>query len=256
MVHAALPNLRGLDTFAVWCRGILWLSLDRFERFWPDLGLSFPDAEGAKAAARAALLEKRALDAADNDDLDYSGRLDVVADTLVRTIAETCGPTSAARFVAWVRGPVVASAKEPLWHDTWSTLLYRMPTHDPALIASGYGIPYETMERLFEIAKRYVAEHDALDMRVEAADEEPLSGWDADAYADYRIDSGPVLSPLDGLRAHLYFLRFDDAWSEILRITRPQDIDALVRWGRAYLALRGRIPLDAAHIPDHARSLS
>ncbi|MGK3962600.1 hypothetical protein WMF38_00225 [Sorangium sp. So ce118] len=254
MAHEPL-DLRRLDNFTVWHNGILWLSLDRFERFWPDVGLSFPDAEVAKAAARAALLEKRALEASEGDDLDHVDRLDTLADALVRTIAGACGPTSAGRFVAWLRGPVMASAKEPVWHRTWRILLYRVPEHDPTLIASSYGIPHETTARLFEIAKRYAADDDAIDMRVEAAEGAPLAGWDADAYADYRVE-GPELSPLDGLRTHLSCLRFDEAWSEILRLTSPQDIDALVRWGRAFLVLRTSIPADAAHIPAHARSLS
>jgi hypothetical protein len=231
------------------------LSLDRFERFWPDVGLSFANSEAAKSVARTALLRKRAMDAEDEDELDHGDRLEELADAFLCEVAETCGNASTELLVAWIKGPVVASTTEPLWHATWSTLLYRMPAHDPALIASGYGIPYETTVRLFEIARRYVAEHDALDKRVEAADEEPLSGWDADAYADYRVD-GPILSPLDGLRTHLYYLRFDAAWSKILRLTTPADLDALVRWGRAFLVLRTTIPADGAHLPDHARSPS
>lgn len=248
-------DLREMAPYAVWTKGILWLSLDRFERFWPDVGLSFSSPEAAKSVARAAILAKRTLDAINDDNLDYEDRREMLANDFVLDITEKCGSVSAERVVAWLKGPVLASTNEPLWHDTWSTLLYRMPEHDPALIASGYGIPYETMVRLFDIARRYVAEHDALDIRVEAADEEPLSGWDADAYADYRVE-GPMLSPLDGLRTHLYCLRFDLAWVEILRITRPADIDALVRWGRAFLVLRTTIAGDAAHIPDNARSLS
>jgi hypothetical protein len=94
-------------------------------------------------------------------------------------------------------------------------------------------------------------EVDTMKERVEAADQEPLSGWDAVAYADYRWEN-QELSPLDGLGLHLRYICFDRKWSEVVRCTRPSDIDALIHWGSAFLRARNR-PYDAT-IPDDVRA--
>ena len=52
------------DEYRAWDDGSLWLSLDRFERFWPDAGLAFSNGEAVKSAIREALRGTYARDAA------------------------------------------------------------------------------------------------------------------------------------------------------------------------------------------------
>jgi hypothetical protein len=122
-----------------------------------------------------------------------------------------------------------------MWHHVWSDLLYHLGKEDPNLFAYRYGIFPNIARRIVEIAARFRSEVDVNRERVEAADQEPLSGWDAIAYADYRWET-QELSPLDVLSVHLGYVCFERAWPEVMRCTPPTDIDALVKWGRANLS--------------------
>jgi hypothetical protein len=231
-----------------WSQGSLWLSLDRFERFWPAVGLTLSNAEAVKAAVREMLRVQYAIKAADRarwaadpdapDDLDWDHG-EELAKTCFRAIIETAGTQDAECIARWLAGPVLAAIKEPSWtehqwHYAWSGLLYHMWKLDPLEIESSYGIPSNTVKKIVEIAAHYRDEDDLNHDLVEAADQEPLSGWDAIAYANYRWET-TELSPLDGLWAHLRWICFERTWPEIVRCTRPADIDALIEWGRAKL---------------------
>jgi hypothetical protein len=41
-------------------------------------------------------------------------------------------------------------------------------------------------------------------------------------------------SPFVGLSLLLGYLAFELTWAEVVRCTRPTDIDALIKWGRAF----------------------
>src|SRR5262249_17832970 len=144
---------------------------------------------------------------------------------------ETAGLQDAECVVAWLAGTVRAEIKRPWWHRAWGMLLYSMGKEDPTMLASRYGIPDDTARRIVEIAARYRSENDADHERVEAADQEPLSGWDAVAYAEYRWEN-PEASPFTGLWLYFSYICFDRAWAEVVRCTRPADIDGLIKWGR------------------------
>ena len=58
------PFLRDTNEDRAWRKGCLWLSLDRFERFWPDAGLALENGEAVKSAIRGALRFQYAMEAA------------------------------------------------------------------------------------------------------------------------------------------------------------------------------------------------
>jgi hypothetical protein len=232
-------NLRDEKENWTWFKGSLWLSLDRFERFWPDVRLTLSNGEAVKAAVRGMLRVQYAIDganrarwAADPDaptDLDETVPTEELAKTCFRTLTETAGTQDTECVARWLKGPVLAANKEAPWHDTWSTLLYRMAEDDPSTLMS-HGIPDDTARKIVEIAARYKSEVDANNERIETAEQEPLSGWDAIAYADYRWDDSEV-NPLTGLGLLLQYIGFDRAWAEVVRCTCTADIDALIQWG-------------------------
>jgi hypothetical protein len=230
------------DEYWAWFQGSLWLSLDRFERFWPDAGLAFSNGEAVKSAIREALRAKYARDAANRArfaaDPDAEDEMDItdheLAQTCLRTIAETAGTEDAERFAAWLTGPVLAGIKGAAWRRAWGSILYHFWEDDPDTVASRHGISSDTARTIGEISARYKAEDEANHERVDEAEQEPLSGWDAIAYADYTRE-GPGVSPLDGVRSYLHYVNFDRAWSEIRRCTRPEEIDGLILWGRALI---------------------
>lgn len=245
-------NLRDGDEDEAWRTGSLWLSLDRFERFWPDVGLTLSNGEAVKAALRDALRIQYAFDAewraayfANPDapeDHDAPDPTKGLPQTCFRSIVETAGPQDAECVARWLTGPVLGALKEwtdhhHRWHRAWCNLLYHMWELNPDEIESSYGIPGHTVQRIVEIASQFRSEFDANRERVEAADQEPLSGWDAIAYADYRWETAE-LSPLDTLSLHLRYICFDRAWAEVVRHTRPTDMDALIQWGREYVAAK------------------
>ncbi len=255
-------NLRDDKENWTWFEGSLWLSLDRFERFWPDVGLTLSNGEAVKAAVRGVLRVQYAIDganrarwAADPDgptDLDETVPTEELAKTCFRTLIETAGTQDTECVARWLTGPVLAANKEALWHKTWSSLLYRMAEVDPNNLASVYGIPSDTAQKLIDVALQYRSEVDVNEERVDAAGQEPLSGWDAVAYADYRWDD-PELSPLGGVWLVLRYIGFDRAWAEVLRCTRPADIEALIQWGHTTLG-PNRHPYEQAAIPDDVRA--
>ena len=242
-------NLRDWDEYRAWSKGSVWLSLDRFERFWPNVGLTLSNGATVKSAVRHVLCIRYAIDtqwrANYSDDPDAPEDLEApdpekdLPQLCFRRINETAG-TRDAEFVArWLKGPVLGAIKmwtdnpRHIWHRTWSSLLYHMWKLDPDEIESRYGIPAPAVRKIATIAMRYRSESDLDQERVEAADQEPLVGWDAIAYADHRWET-KELSPLDVLTVHLQYVSFDRLWPEVVRCLRPSDIDGLIRWGRAF----------------------
>ena len=206
-----------------------------------------------KSAIRGALRVEYAINAdfrarfaADpdcEDDLYHIDRLQALAKVCFRQLNETAGTQDAECIARWLTGPVLGAATDPNWEDqpkwhyAWTRLFYRLGDEDPNLLASTYEIPDKTARRIIEIAAHFVSEVRANSERVEAADHDPLSGWDAIAYADYRWEC-TELSPLDGLGGHLRYISFDRAWADVIRCTRPSDLHALIQWGRAHAAAR------------------
>lgn len=244
-------NLRDDKEDWTWFKSREWLSLDRFERFLPDVGLALENHEAVKSAVRAELRAKYAKDAEEGDDLDYMDFLEDLARTCFRTINETAGTKDAERVAAWLTKTVLPANKEAPWHDSWSALVYRMGNKDPRTLAS-YGIPSSTAQKLVEIGKRYRDEIDGIDERIEAADLEPRVGWDLVVYEDYWREN-PEGSPIKGLTLLLRYLCFDRTWLEVQRCTHPAYIDALIRWGTAEYG-PDNIVHEQVALPDDVRA--
>lgn len=236
-------NLSDEDESWTWRKGSLWLSLDQFERFRLDVGLALENVEAVKLAARCALRVQCTINAANRarwaadpnspDELDEDVPTEELAKTCFRTMTETAGMQDTERVAAWLTGPVLAANRESGWHYLWNLLLYRLGEVKSSSLAS-HGIPIDTAQRLVKIAVRHRSEVDAIEERIEAAQDEPLSEWDTIAYDDYQWDSAGVY-PLTGLRSLAKYVSFDRKWPEVQRCLEPAYIDALVRWGRAHL---------------------
>lgn len=253
-------NLRDNDERSAWYDGSQWLSLDRFERFWPDVGLVLVNGTAVKSMMRGAIRveyaitsEFRARFAADpdcDDDLYHGDRFEALAKVCFRSIVETAGEQDAERVAAWLTGPVLSAKKESGWHRMWSVLLYRMGEDDPSTLIS-HGIPSNAARKLLEIAARYRSEVDAIEERIEVTDLEPLEGWDAVVY-DFLRWENPEASPLIGLRLLLDYVCFGRAWAEIIRFLQPAYIDALLQWGRANIGPKSELH-EHVTIPEDVR---
>src|SRR5262249_33156579 len=100
------------DQYQAWFTGSEWLSLDRFERFWPDVGLALSNGKAVQSATRAALrveyanlTASRARWAADpdaEDDLYHLDRLEALAKVFLRSVEETAGTQDAECVAGWL----------------------------------------------------------------------------------------------------------------------------------------------------------
>lgn len=263
-------NLRDDKENWAWFTGSVWLSLDRFERFWPDVGLMLSNRAAVKSAVRHVLCIRYAIDtqwrASYLDDPDAPEDLEApdpkegLPQLFFRRINETAGPQDAECVARWLKGPVLGNSSEYAvdrhpWHRTWHRLFYDLGNEPLSTLASAYGIPVNTARNVVDIVAAYSVECAAIDERVDEADQEPLTGWDAIAYADYRWET-PIVSPLDGLRGHIRYVFFDRAWEKIIRCTRASDLDGLIQWGRAHAAAKfsDSIRDEDVIIPDDVRA--
>jgi len=261
MIDALLKKFCRWNRYRAWSDGSIWLSLDRFERFWPDAGLALSNGEAVKSAVREALRTKYAMDAAHRArvalnpgapvDMVYRNRIQTLPKGCITNIAETAGMPDAECFAKWILGPVHKAITWPS-SGSWSAELYHLSKEEPDMLVSRYKVAGETARKIVDIAARHRSEIDAIKERTEAVDREPLSGWDAVAYADYRNDD-PTVNPLSGLWPLLRYLCFDRAWAEVVRCTCPANIDALIQWGYTTLG-PNRHPYEQAAIPEDVRA--
>ncbi len=261
MIEVLLKKFCRWNRYRAWSDGSLWLSLDRFERFWPDVGLALSNGEAVKSAVRAALRTKYVMDAAhrarraiDPDapvDMIYRNRIQTLPKGCITNIAETAGTPDAECVARWMLGPLHRVVKGSSGSLHWSAIFYHLSKEEPDMLASRYGVPSDTSRKIVEIAARHRSEIDAIKERTEAADREPLSGWDAVAYADYRRET-PEASPLIGVRLYLTCISFDRAWEEVVRC--EDRTDSLVRWDLEFRGKHDRkIPDYDAIIPEDVR---
>ncbi len=254
-------NLLDEDESWTWRKGSLWLGLDQFERFRLDVGLVLDNAEAVKLAVRSVLRVEYTITAANRarwaadpnspDELDESVPVEELAKTCFRTMSEMAGIHDTARVAAWLTGPVLASNTKSLWPYLWKMLLYRLGEVKPGTLAS-HGIPIDTAQKLVKIAVRHRSEVDAIEERIDVTQDEPLSEWDAIAYADYQWDSSGKY-PLRGLDAVYEYVSFDRKWPEVMRCLQPAYIDALIQWGRANVGPKDP-SYDHVTIPDDVRA--
>ena len=254
-------NLSDKGEAWTWRKGRLWLGLDQFERFRLDAGLVLENVEAVKLAVRTALRVEYTVNAANRarwaadpnspDELDEDVPIEELAKTCFRTMSEIAGTEDTARVAAWLTGPVLGADTDDGWHYLWKLLLYRLGDVKPGTLAS-HGIPIDIAQKVVKIAVRHRSEADAMEERIEAAQEEPLSEWDEIAYADYRWD-GVISYPFSGLGSVVEYVSFDRKWPEVMRCLPPSYIDALIRWGRANLGPKDEC-YDHVTIPEDIRA--
>ena len=114
-------NLRDSNEDHAWRKGSVWLSLDRFERFWPDVGLALTNGEAVKSALRDALRIKFAFGAewraayfADPDapeDFEAPDPTKELHTTCFRRINETAGTQDADCVARWLKGPILGASR-------------------------------------------------------------------------------------------------------------------------------------------------
>lgn len=263
MIDVLLKKFCRWNRYRAWSDGSLWLSLDRFERFWPDVGLTLSNGEAVKAAVREALRTKYAMDAAHREraavnpnapvDMVYRNRIQTLPKGCITNIAETAGMQDAECVARWILGPVHKAVKGSSGSLHWSAMFYHLSKEEPEMLGSRYKVASDNARKIINIAARHRSEIDVIKERTEAADREPLAGWDAVAYADYRRET-PEASPLIGVRLYLTRVSFDRAWNDIIGSTIQADRDALVRWNLDFRTKHDlQIPDYAAIIPDDVR---
>lgn len=263
MIDAQLKKFCRWNRYRAWSDGSLWLSLDRFERFWPDVGLALENGEAVKSVVREALRTKYAMDAEHRArvalkpsapvDMVYRNRIQTLPKGCITNMVETAGMQDAESFARWILGPVHSFVKGSSGSLRWSAMLYHLSKEQPDMLVSRYKVAGDTVQQIIHIAARHRSEIDAIKERTEAADRVPLSGWDATAYADYQRAT-PDASPLIGVRLYLTRVGFDRAWNEVVASTTRADIDVLVRWNLDFRREHGeQIPDYAAIIPDDVR---
>lgn len=248
-------NLGDEKESRAWYEGSLWLSLDKFERFWPDVGPVVENGAAVKSAIREALRVQYTINAANRarwedpnspDNMDETVPVEETAKTCFRLLNERAGTNDAKSIAAWLTGSVLAADTDSGWHSLWNMLLYRMGEDKPSKLVS-HGIPHDSARKLVAIAVRHMSEVDALEDRVDAAEQEPYSAWDILAYEDYQGNA------LRGITRVFEYLSFDRKWPEVMRCLEPKYIDALIKWGRANVG-----PKDARYehvtIPDDIRA--
>ncbi|MBK9262826.1 MAG: hypothetical protein IPM54_23855 [Polyangiaceae bacterium] len=167
-------NLDDKEESRAWYEGSLWLSLDKFERFWPDVGPVVEHREAVKSAVREALRVQYTINAANRarweadpsspDELDETVPVEELAKTCFRTINERAGTNDAKSIAAWLTGAVLAANKESGWHYLWNMLLFRMGEDHPRKLVS-HGIPSDTARKLVAIAVRHRSEVDAIESK-------------------------------------------------------------------------------------------
>ena len=243
MMAPLLKKFCRWNRYRAWSDGTLWLSLDRFERFWPDAGLMLVNGAAVKSAVRAALRTKYAMDAAHRArqalnpgapvDKEYRNRIQTLPKGCLTNIAETAGTPDAECIARWILGPVHQFVKWPHSSQVWSVLMYHLSKEDPNALVSQYKLSLEKARKIVEIYAHFRRHADAIKERMQAADREPLTDWDAVAYADYRRGT-PEASPLVGARECLFSAAAARAGEEENAFTDRADSEAIVKWANDF----------------------
>lgn len=242
MIDALLKKFCRWNRYCAWSDASVWLSLDRFDRFLPDVGLTFVNGAAVKTAVRNALRTKYAMDAEHRArrainpdapvDMVYRNRMQTLPKGCITNIAETAGLQDAECFAKWILKPVHKAINWP-HPNHFCAYYYHLAKEEPDAFALRYKIARDTAHEMIKIVGQFRSETDAIKERTQAADREPLAGWDAIAYAEYRR-STPEASPLIGVRLYLMVTAYHRVSAELHACTVPADIEALQRWIRDF----------------------
>ena len=235
---------------SAWRLNLLVLSLDRTLPFVTDLGLDQDLVARSHPAMRAFVREHERWMASDDDAPVAPHMAPALSEMLTRVERDAGGQavTMLRFFSEWV----VAFGRIYTWRSPWYVLLIRLARRYTAEgLIDVYAIPVEKLQSVFAVATAFADRDDVLEEAFDAADALPLQGWDAEAYALYRV-GGPELSPIDGLRRRAGDRLFETAWWAIVDLLTPAELDELERWGHAEVAVH--MPTaGTARLPEAAK---
>jgi AraC-like DNA-binding protein len=190
----------------------------------------------------------------DEDDAPFAPHLAVELTNLLDAVRAAAGTDAVSALRATLALSMTFDRVAP-WRDAWSSLLrYRLARHWTAeKVAEVCKISPDALSRLFVLAGEFSVRTKSVEARIEKAEDEPLEGWDAEAYGFYRWED-PDVSPLLSLELFLCKLIFDEVWWKIVDALTPAELDELVRWGVTEVVVNMRSVSPASvQLPPSAR---
>lgn len=238
-------KIADIDTLLLWENALLLLSLNRVAPFWPDIGIRAADDPVIRGAIQTFLAAQQARQYDDTMAIYFratSAGLDAMF-----TRIRTAGEENAAAVRDWVVSTYAVFIAKERWYETWQVLFLRLAEGNLSQL-SGQGISNDKLVALKELVEEWRDRESAIDDRIQAADEAPLVGWDAQQYARARRES-PTASPLDSLSNFLNNFAFSIVWARLVRLLLPWELVVLNRWGQIYTAVKTTIPPGWSEIP-------
>lgn len=209
------------------------VSLDRAAPYLAAFGLPACDPARLAAVARDTLRAIYALLQEDQEDLVVFVE---VLETCIDRLEAEAGPACAAAVLEHGSARLPYYAPETQREDDWYRLLRRLvgatgediPLADPRL-------PAAALRRVRDAVLRHI-DFDLSDRLADEA-EEPQDEWEEVVFA--RCDGW---TPLDVLLGDVDYFQVQAAWREIEEVLSPDEVAALVDWGRrqapAFLGMR------------------
>jgi len=234
-----------IETLLLWEKALLLLSLDRVMPFREDMGLRMPEDPGIQRAVREFLedLYKRQRD----DSMEiYLETTTIKLEGMFTRISAT-GSENAASVWNWVVDTYAVFIQQERWYETWQILFLRLAEGRVSQLY-GQGIAQDKVAQIEGLVEQWRVKEAELNARIQAADDAPLVGWDAEQYARYRKTS-PDGSPLDYLSSFLNNYAFSSYWKMLVELLLPWEMAVLNRWGQIYTAVGTTIPPAWAQIP-------
>jgi len=222
------------DVLSTWGGNLLVLSLDRSLPFAAELGLDAELLSKCLPVMRTFVREyERWMRSNEGGDTaPVPPRMSAELTRMLQRVKDDAGDRACSMLRAFMAWSVSTDHGES-WRSPWYVLLIRLARrYTPEGLVDVYAIPVHQMERLFAIVTDFADRDSRLDDAFDVADAKTLSGWDAEAYAYYRVE-GPELSPIDRLRDRVHERLFKTTWQAILSLLAPEELDQLERWGHA-----------------------
>ncbi len=208
------------------------LSLDRARPFWKDLGLPLKDPDEAFAAVRRFISSRESLDMDMTED-DDEAKLLWRSWRFLGELGLSQGEAAVRALWDWAQA---SGENEPRWHWMWRILLYHLGKETPADIES-WAIPAKKAGPLIAIGGEWVRWIDDLEARLERAKQEKKTTWDETRNSEYQFanddDEGDLF---DALQVALEWIPFDRHWARVVALLSPDEMEALIRWGKARYA--------------------
>lgn len=238
-------EINDFDTEYLLKRCLLLLSLDRVRQFWDDMDLGFDHRDQVQDAFKHFIAEQQKLDF-DNDP-DYLKNFSGLLRELFGEIGKIEGEKGVEIIEAWIES-FKRQQKYYSWISCWYAFFIKLDENQENVLVR-LGIPEEKVEKIAEIARRYVIIAGCYLDKEEAADNEAFTEWDKQQYEIYQRE-GDNITPLDHLT--LKNKSFFEIWLEITSLLTDEEMEILNQWGQIMAVIRQR-SLKIAEIPPEFR---